>query len=280
MTWQAVALVLLAALLHATWNAVVKASGDRLVTLGLVNAVRFAVCAVAVFFLPLPHPASWPFLVLSALLHVGYYLFLLRAYGSGDLSHVYPLARGVSPLLVAIAALLVAGERLGGAALLGVIVVSAGIASLAFTGRGDPDRSRRALYYALGTAVFIAAYTVTDGMGVRRAEAVAAYVAWLAVLDGFPVLCLAAWRRRGQFLALAGETLWTSGAGGLLQLLAYGLVLWAMSFSPMAGVSALRETSVIFAALIGAYLLKEPFGARRIGAAVLVAAGVVAMKLA
>jgi drug/metabolite transporter (DMT)-like permease len=116
-------------------------------------------------------------------------------------------------------------------------------------------------------------------MGVRRADTVIAYVAWLTVLDGFPILCLAAVRRRGQFMARAREMFWRASAGGLLQLLAYGLVIWAMSFSPMAGVSALRETSVIFAALIGAYLLKEPFGAKRIGAAVLVAVGIVVMKL-
>ena len=279
MEWQAVALVLFAALLHATWNAFVKASGDRLVTLGLVNAGRFAVCVVAVFFLPVPHADSWPFLALSAALHVGYYLFLIKAYGSGDLSHVYPLARGVSPLLIAGGALLFAGERLGAGALFGVVLVSLGLASLTFVTHGDRHRNRRAVYYALATAVFIAAYTVTDGMGVRRAGTVVAYVAWLTVLDGFPVLCLAAVRRRSQFLVRAREMFWRATGGGLLQLLAYGLVIWAMSFSPMAGVSALRETSVIFAALIGAYLLKEPLGAKRIGAAVLVAMGIVVMKL-
>jgi drug/metabolite transporter (DMT)-like permease len=279
MEWHAVALVLLAALLHATWNAFVKASGDRLVTLGLVNAGRFAVCVVAVFFLPIPHADSWPFLVLSAALHVGYYLFLIKAYGSGDLSHVYPLARGVSPLLIAGGALLLADERLGSGALLGVVIVSLGIASLTFITSGDQHRSRQAVYYALATAVFIAAYTVTDGMGVRRAGSVIAYIAWLTVLDGFPILCLAVLRRRGRFLMLARESFWRACSGGLLQLLAYGLVIWAMSFSPMAGISALRETSVIFAAMIGAYLLKEPLGRKRIGAAALVATGIVIMKL-
>jgi len=279
MEWHAVTLVLLAALLHATWNAFVKASGDRLVTLGLVNAGRFVVCAVAVIFLPLPHADSWPFLALSAALHIGYYLFLIKAYGSGDLSHVYPMARGVSPLLIAGGALLFAGEQLGGEALFGLVLVSLGIASLTLIGRGDGHRNRRAVYYALGTAVFIAAYTVTDGMGVRRADSVIAYVVWLTVLDGFPILCIAMLRRRGQFLASARGIVWRASGGGLLQLLAYGLVIWAMSIAPMASVSALRETSVIFAALIGAYLLKEPFGGKRIGAAVLVAAGIVIMKV-
>ena len=279
MAWHAVSLVLLAALLHATWNAFVKASGDQLIMLGLVNAARFVVCLIAAFFLPLPRSESWPFLLLSAALHIGYYLFLIKAYSSGDLSHVYPLARGASPLLIVCGALLFADERLGATATFGVVMVSLGIASLAFVARGDRHRSRRAVFYALMTALFIAAYTVADGMGVRRAGTVITYIVWLTVLDGFPILCIAAVRRRRQFLLSAREMFWRATGGGLLQLLAYGLVIWAMSFSPMAGVSALRETSVIFAALIGAFMLKEPFGGRRIGAAVLVATGIVIMKV-
>ena len=279
MAWYAILLVLLAALLHATWNAFIKASGDQLVMLGLVNAARFAVCAVAVFFLPLPHEASWPFLLLSAVLHVGYYLFLVRAYHSGDLSHVYPLARGASPLLIVAGALVFANERLGASATLGVVMVSLAIVSLAFAGHGDAYRHRRAVFYALGTALFIAAYTITDGMGVRRAGNVVTYIVWLTVLDGFPILCIAAVRRGRALLVTFRPLVWRAAGGGLLQLLAYGLVIWAMSFSPMASVSALRETSVIFAALIGALLLKERFGGLRIGAAVTVAVGVALMKV-
>ncbi len=278
MEWQAIAVVLLAALLHASWNALVKVSDDRLVALGLANGIRFAMCLPAVFFLPLPHMASWPFLVLSALLHCGYYAFLVIAYRGGDLSQVYPLARGASPLLIVCGAFVFAGERLDGNALAGVALISAGIVSLAVMRQGSGPSEGQPVFYALLTAVFIAAYTLTDGMGVRRAGTVVGYVIWLSVLDGLPLLCLAALRRRGRFLEPARRGAWRAAIGALLQLLAYGLVLWVITFTPIAGVSALRETSVVFAALIGAWVLKEPLGRSRLVAALLVTTGIVVMK--
>ena len=162
------AIVLVAALAHAAWNALVKGDDDRLVTLGAANAVRFLICIPVVLVLPLPAPASWPYLVVSAVLHVGYYIFLLSAYRFGDLSKVYPLARGLSPLMVAAGAFVFAGERLGPTALAGIGIACAGIASLS---AGDAamraDEHRRAILFAAGTALFIAGYTVTDGMGAR-----------------------------------------------------------------------------------------------------------------
>ncbi len=278
---RAVALVLTAALLHAAWNALVKSGGDRLLTLGAVNASRFGVCLLAAPFLPLPAPEAWPFLVASAVLHVGYYLFLLAAYRVGDLSHVYPLARGASPLLILAGAWAFAGEQLPLAQLGGVVLVSAGIVSLTFESRSRLEAGWRPVGFALATAVFIAAYTVTDGMGVRRADAVVSYVVWLTLLDGWPVLAIAVARRRRQSVVSEWRSAVSSGAaGGVFQLLAYGLVVWAMSIAPMAGVSAIRETSVIFAALIGMLVLHEPFTPTRLIAAVLVACGVVVINVA
>ena len=302
---EIVAIVLVAALAHASWNALVKSDDDRLVTLGAVNAVRFLLCIPIVLALPLPAGASWPYLAASAILHVGYYTFLISAYRYGDLSKVYPLARGLSPLLVAAGAFAVAGERLGSIALAGVAVACAGIASLSFGGvaghaRGGRERTepmthmgdgavtgndvtrarddRRGIAFAAGTALFIAAYTVTDAMGARLSGDAVSYVAWLAILDGLPMLIAAAVLRRAAFARHLAARMWKSAAGGALQLAAYGLVVWALTLAPMAAVSALRETSVLFAAIIGVKLLGEPLGARRITAAALVAAGIVLIE--
>jgi drug/metabolite transporter (DMT)-like permease len=275
---EAAALVLLAAVCHAAWNTLVKVSGDRLVVLAIVNAAALVPCLAALPWLATPLPASWPFLALSALIHLGYYFFLVAAYRHGDLSHVYPIARGLSPLLVACGAALLVGERLAAVALAGMVLISTGLASLAFE-RGSPWRGEsRGLGFAAGTAVLIACYTVVDGMGVRRSGSAASYVAWLFVLDGVPLLAFVAVRRAVQLRAVLARE-WRAGlAGGALQLAAYGLVIWAMSVAPLAAVSALRETSVIFAALIGTKLLGEPLGRTRVAAACLVTVGVIAMR--
>ncbi len=277
---EAAALVLLAALLHASWNALVKAGNDRLVVLTIANGIGVLISLSIAPFVPLPLAASWPFLLASVVLHTGYYFFLIRAYRVGDLSHVYPLARGLSPLLVALLAAMFANEVPPPWGMVGIALACAGIASLAFDS-GPPWRGdRRPLAYAVGTAIFIAAYTLADGMGVRRAGHALAYIVWLMILDGIPIICFAAYVRRHQLVAsLRGN--WRTGCvSGVLQFGAYALVIWAMSLGSMASVSALRETSVIFAAFIGAFVLKERVGALRIAAAILVALGIVLMRIA
>ena len=279
MPTEIVAIVLVAAIAHASWNALVKGDDDRLVTLGAVNAARFVLCIPIVTVLPLPAAASWPYLVLSAILHVGYYVFLISAYRFGDLSKVYPLARGLSPLLVAAGAFAFAGERLSPIALVGVGVACAGIASLSAEGAAMRDgNQRRGIVFAAGTAVFIASYTVTDAMGARLSGHAVSYVAWLTIIDGLPMLIAAAVLRRAALTRHLADRAWKSVAGGALQLIAYGLVVWALVLAPMAAVSALRETSVLFAAIIGVKLLGEPLGRRRIAAAALVAAGIVMIE--
>jgi drug/metabolite transporter (DMT)-like permease len=277
---EAAALVLVAAFLHAAWNAMVKAGGDRLVVLTLANGTGVLIALAMTPFVPLPLPASWPFLVASIALHTGYYFFLIRAYRVGDLSHVYPLARGLSPILVAILAAIFANEVPPPWGMVGVVLACAGIMSLACDG-GMPWRGdRRPLIYAAGTAIFIAAYTLADGMAVRRAGEAISYIVWLMFLDGIPILCFTAYVRRRQLRAVVGAN-WRAGCvTGALQFGAYALVIWAMSVGSMASVSALRETSVIFAAFIGAVMLKERVGALRVGAAILVALGIVLMRVA
>ena len=279
MPTEIVAIVLVAAIAHASWNALVKSDDDRLVTLGAANAVRFLLCIPIVLALPLPATESWPYLVVSAILHVGYYIFLISAYRFGALSKVYPLARGLSPLIVAAGAYAFAGERLSPLALVGVGVACAGIASLSIEGAATRrDDHRRGIVFAVGTAAFIASYTVTDAMGVRLSGDAVSYVAWLAILDGLPMLIAAAALRRAALARHLADRAWKSVAGGALQLTAYGLVVWALALAPMAAVSALRETSVLFATIIGVKLLGEPLGGRRIAAAALVAAGIMMIE--
>jgi drug/metabolite transporter (DMT)-like permease len=280
LTLEAARLVLLAALFHASWNALVKTSGDRLAVLAMLNGVGSIIALLALPFVAVPAQESWVYLGASIVLHSGYYFFLIGAYRFGDLSHVYPLARGLSPLLVAGAALIFAGEILPPVAFIGVLLACAGIVSLSFDG-GPPWRSDwRPLLFAFGTATFIASYTIVDGIGVRAAGSVAGYIAWLFALDAVPIVVVA-WILRRRELRWTVRAEWKKGlVGGMLALAAYGLVIWAMSLAAMAAVSALRETSVIFAALIGTILLKERFGRLRVSAAVMVAAGMVFMNLA
>jgi drug/metabolite transporter (DMT)-like permease len=269
--------VLLAAVLHATWNAIAKGIKDRLAAFTLIGVGGLSVLPL-IPFVARPAPASRMFIAISVLLHVGYGLMLMRSYGVGDLGHVYPVARGLSPLLVTVVAAATIHERLDALRLGGVLLVCAGIVSLARTGRGSTAKHRSALLYALGTGVFIAAYTVVDGLGVRRSGTALGYSAWLFALES-PVIPLLAFLRRGRAIVTELRPAWHLGVlGGLLSVLAYGLVIWAQSRGALAAVAALRETSVIVAALIGAFFFHERFGSRRIVAAVLVAAGIVVLN--
>ena len=268
--------VLVAAVLHASWNALLKGVDDRLAIVVLLDLTGLVVAALALPLVPVPAQASRGLLVASVTLHLGYELLLLVAYRAGDLSQVYPLARGTAPLLVAAYAGLVLGERLEPVQLAGLGGVCAGLVLLAEAGRGA--RWRPAVGPALATGVFIAAYTVADGLGVRRAGTVTGYVAWLFLLHGLPIP-LFALAARGRALApRLRRHLGAGVAAGLLAVAAYGLVLWAQRRGALAVVAALRETSVLVAALIGTLVFGERLGRRRVLAAALLAAGIVALN--
>lgn len=275
------ALVLTAALLHATWNALVKAGGDRLAVMALVSFAPALVAVPALFLLPPMELAAVPWLLSSATLHIFYATALLLAYRHGDLSQVYPIARGSAPGLVALGAWLLAGEAKSLAEILALAVLSAGIMALAWRPRRAQARAgdRHALVFALLTGLCIAGYSLSDGLGARASDARFTYIAWLFAVDALPVPLYFLWVRRGQSWAILKRHLAVGLGGGMISFAAYGIVIWAMSVAPMAQVVALRETSVLFAALIGTQLMAEPFGRRRLTAACVIVMGAALLQV-
>ncbi|AHF77272.1 Integral membrane protein [Sodalis praecaptivus] len=267
-------ITLFAALLHAGWNALLRGGSDRLWSMTIMClAVGIASATMTPFLAP-PARSSWPYALLSAGLHIGYNLFLVRSYQAGDLGQTYPIARGSSPLLITLAASIFAGERVGASAAIGIALISGGIISLACKGRRLAVPS---LPYALGTGCFIAAYSVTDGIGVRLSGDPLAYTVWMSLLWGvlMPAVYMglrgtgSLWRYRPGLL--------TAFIGGLVSLLAYGIVIYAMAGAPMGAVSALRETSVVFAALIGYVFLGETLTVRKLLACAVIAIGAIVL---
>lgn len=268
--------VLGAALLHAAWNALIKSGREPLLDTALIALGGTLVALPLLPLVPAPEPASWPYLAASVAVHLGYYTALAGAYKAGDLSHGYPIMRGTAPLLVAAASVLWFGETLPSAAWAGVLLISGGVLSLGMAGGGA---SRRATGWALLNALIIAAYTIADGAGVRLAGSPEGYVVWLFLFLGLPFGLAVLAIKRGEFLHHALRH-WSRGlAGAVLSGLSYGIALWAMTRAPVAVVAALRETSVIFAALIGAWFLKEGHLRERLAGAAVVFAGLVALRL-
>ena len=270
-------LVLGAALLHASWNAIIKSSRDVMLDTALVAAGAGVLSLPLTALVPVPASASWPYLAASVSIHVGYFATLVRAYRIGDLCHAYPLMRGTAPMLVALFGVALLDERPGATMWLGIVLISAGILSIGLLQQGRAQRA--ATRWALMNAAIIASYTLVDGAGVRLSGTPVGYGAWMFWLQGLPFVALViAWRRRAA-LDYARRN-WQRGlAGGLCVISSYGIVLWAMTQAPVAAVAALRETSVIFAALLGTIFLKEPFGRRRVIGACAVALGVIALRV-
>jgi drug/metabolite transporter (DMT)-like permease len=304
-------LVLLSAVMHATWNAMVKVERDRLTAFALIHGTGVVLGALVVAWAPPLRPEAWWYLGPSVVLQTAYIGLLMLAYQAGDLSQVYPIARGSAPLGVTLLAAL-GGAPMPPLLIAGVSAVSVGILSLAWrterhsghpTGtsagaraatnglssgaRGGVPHSARAwlpIAYALALGLNIAAYTVLDSHGVRAGGSPLAYGGWIFILYGLPWMAAALLRsgRRGQLrLRRLEPRHWVLALGaGSLCFAAYLIVVWALRLAAAAPVSALRETSVIFAALIGTVLLKEPLGVRRVIAALVVAAGIVMIRLA
>jgi len=272
-------LVLLAAAMHAGWNTIVKMRGDRLVVMGLIAAAGGIIFLPGLFLFAAPAPQVWPILALSIAIRCLYSFFLCYAYDHGDLGQVYPIARGTAPLLVAIGAFVIVRESLSLAAFLGIMCLVAGVLSLIFDRGTRLKENKHAVIYALLTALCIAAYTVVDGIGVRNSGSVMGFAAWLTVGDGiFLFLVAAVVRGREAIVRVARENYTACLAGGLMQAGAYWIIIVALSVAPMAMVSALRETSVLFAAVLSTLILKEGMGVWRFISASLITFGMVVMR--
>ena len=282
-----VGLLLLAALMHASWNALLKSDhADRLTTFGVIMTTGTVMGLVMVPFLPMIEPAAWKFIALSVVIHLAYYTFLLKAYSYGDLSHTYPIARGLGPLLVALLSGQLVGEHLRSQDVLGVLLLSCGLVALAFPSRrtvsSPGGRHGLATIFAVLTGISIAGYIIADGLGVRAAgptlEHKISYIAWLCVVEGPWLLVLVFARRPATAWAHLRGNWWRGLVGGAIASIGYGIAIYGLAAGPMAHVAALRETSVLFGTLIGTLLLGEPFGGRRVAAAIVIVSGLVLMN--
>lgn len=266
MSPEVFAVVLCAAALHAGWNALVRVGLDRLLAVTLIQVGAGALALIMLPAVSVPAAPAWPWLLLSAVLHVGYNVFLARAYGSGDFGQVYPIARGSAPLIVALVGLMTLGDQPALTGYLGVAVLSGGIWWMAVRGAGATRLPRAGLINALVTSMFIASYTLSDGLGARASHDAIGYVLWLFALNGlFMGLLLWGMRGRRTLAAVAGH--YRIGLlGGAMSMAAYGATIWAMSQAPIALVAALRESSVLFALAISALFLGERLSRQRLTA--------------
>ncbi|HEV2505306.1 MAG TPA: DMT family transporter [Mesorhizobium sp.] len=267
-----VSLALFAAILHATWNAFLRSGGDRLWTVTVMSLASTVFALPFVFIYPLPPSGAWLYIVLSAGLQVGYSAFLVAAYRNGELGQVYPIVRGTVPLLVTLGGFIITGDRLDPYQIAGVVLVALGIMSLAL-GKGRASIS--SILFALATGTIIAAYATVDSIGVRQAAQSGAYTAWVLVLYGLFLPAVFVARRRRLAVDFGARETWKALAGGLVAMVAYGVVVAAFALGPAGPITALRETSVVFAVLIGWTFLGETLTARRVLACVIVAAGTI-----
>jgi len=271
-------IVLFAAALHASWNALVKQVTDRLALMAVMGAASVAICLPTAFLVAAPRAVAWPEISVSALLHTIYNLLLIEAYRDGDFNQVYPIARGTAPPAVAIASLFVVGETLSPAQTAGVLAISGGMFALA---AGHRHGSRRAIAFALLTGLAIASYTVVDGVGVRHAHSTLGYTTWLFSANGImmPIALLVGRRITARPMRIDRELIPRGTIAGVLSIVAYALVLWAQTRGDLAVVAALRETSVVFAAILGATVFHEQLPTRRIVASAVIAAGAALLAL-
>jgi uncharacterized membrane protein len=273
MSTLVIGLVLLAAILHATWNALIRSGTDRHASMTFMMLGVFVITVIPAFFVGLPNVESLPYIFASAIIHIAYNLGLIAAYRHGDLGSAYPISRGSSPLLVMLGAAVFAHEHIGIMSIVGVAAVSAGIMSLALEQRRLKNTS---FIPALFTGVTIALYTVVDGLGVRASESSITYTVWIFLT--WSLMWCVVYLPRTLTIPSASprhRQIIVAAAGGLVSILAYGIVIWALQFDSMGVVSALRETSVLFAALIGKFFLNERLTVTRIVSSITIVTGVI-----
>jgi drug/metabolite transporter (DMT)-like permease len=272
--------VLGAALLHAGWNAVIKSGSDPFATVTHLSLFSGGIALLCLPLVSIPLPAAWPWLALSALVHTAYRLFLIQAYRTGDLVHVYPIARGAAPLMTAVATLLLIGESIGVAGFAGVSALCLGVFLMSLRGGRLAGFEPRAVGFALGSALSTAGYSLVDGIGARINGSGPSFALWMFVGNMLVMQALAL-ATKGPAIYRDLRSTWpTAFGGGLMSMTAYFIVIWAMTKAPIALVAALRETSVLFAGLISMLVLKEPMTPWRATAALIIVAGVIMLRLA
>lgn len=274
------AAVLFAALCHASWNTLLKIKLDPFTTNALITVASGFIGLAALPFVGVAPIISWPWVAASIVLHLAYYYGLTEAYRTGDLSQVYPIARGAAPLMTATISTSVLGEDIGLYGWIGIVAVVAGVFLLSVRGGRDIAKiDRRAVGFAFFTATTICGYSIVDGTGARISGNPHAYAALLFIFDGLCMAIVAYWRR-GRSILTEGRIYWKTGViGGSLSVTSYWIAIWAMTVAPIAIVSALRETSVLFAAVIAVVILKEPLRAPRVIAAVMIVFGMALIRL-
>ena len=272
--------VILAAFLHAGWNAIVKGGADKGLAMTAVVLGHVPCALASLAFVPLPARESWPWLAAGIALHLGYQLFLLTSYRIGDLTQVYPIARGVAPLIVAGISVAFLGVTLAPLELLGVLTIGAGIMSLALVRQCDGLKNHRAAIYALITGCFIAAYSLVDGIGARLAGTAVGFFSVAAVCNAILFSAIMGWRSPGLIRATLTRGKRVMAIGGTASFIAYALVIWSFTQAPIALVTALRETSIVFAMLIGVLVLKEKVDLLKIVSTMVTLLGAAFLRLA
>lgn len=286
LTWPIVLAVLFAAMLHASWNALIKSGNDKALDTALVHFLGAWVALPIMLWVGPPPAAAWPYIGMSLVIHIGYYTALVGAYQHGDLGLTYPIMRGFAPLLVALASSSLIGEAPSFGAWLGIVGIAVGVGLVGLANPGEALHHRKALAFAFANAAIIALYTIVDGRGVRTSvsddNGAIRYVMMLFVLDGIAYPSIVWLRRtregRAAIVAYARKRWPVAAMGGSASIGAYAIALWAMTRAPVASVAALRETSVLFAAVIGTVVLKERFGLQRALGTGVIVAGVMALR--
>ena len=274
-----ITMVLLAAALHAGWNLMVKIRGERMLVMAMITGWSGTCSAVLLPFVQVPTADVWPYIAASLVLHNLYYLFLISAYRHGDLSHVYPIARGSAPLFVAILSVFVLGEEIDQRGMIAIGLIAGGLMSLALTRGVGGLRDIRAILYALGTGAFVALYTIVDGTGARLASSPHAYTFWLFALDGIPLALFAVVVKRRQIGPFLREN-WHAGLiAGSVSMASAWLFIWALTLAPIPYVAALREMGMVFAVILGVVVLKERLDLVKLAAVASTLAGTVMLRI-
>jgi drug/metabolite transporter (DMT)-like permease len=279
MTLQVFLAVLAAAAMHAAWNATIKVRLDRFASISLMTVGMGVVALPALPLVAIPGALGWLLIAASVALHIGYRLFLIKAYATGDLAQTYPLARGAAPLLTTLGGIVLIREIPAGLAILGILLLSAGTLLMSMRGGNGLTVERRAIGFAFITSLFVAGYTLTDGLGARSTDGAASYAAWLFVADAMVTGALVVFMRGSGIVSMLLPEWRTGLITGVLAAGAYWIAVWAMTQAPIASVAALRETSILFVMAISVFSLGEAITRWRVAAALLIVCGIIALKL-